>query len=98
MALRITLIDMFAVFLFTWSAYLAPKKITASRKPTDTNAEDSASYSAVNGRFPFYKPMKRSNSFTKMSMLLSNYVVILVRIYKKSGRFVIVSCDFHIEI
>jgi len=61
MELSITLIDMFAIFLFTWclSTYLAPKKITASRKYTDRNAEDSASYSLVNGRFPFYKPMKR---------------------------------------
>jgi hypothetical protein len=77
--------------------YLAPKKITASRKHTDTNTEDSASYAAVNGRFPFYKPMKRSKSVMKMSMLLLNYIVILVRIHRKSGRFVIVSCNFHIE-
>jgi len=80
------------------STYLAPKKITASRKHTDRNTEDSASHAAVNGRFPFYKPMKRSNkSFMKITMLLLNYIIILVRIHKKSGRFIIVSCNFHIE-
>jgi len=80
------------------SVYLSgAKKRRARRKHTDRNTVDSGSYSAANGRFPFYKLMKRSNSFMKMSMLLSNFVVILVRIYKKSGPFVIVSCDFHIE-
>ena len=89
---------MSAIFVFTCVCLLVWRQRKYSQvENTDTNTEDSGSYSAVNGRFPFHKPMKRSNSFMKMSVLLSNYIVILVRIYKKSGRFVNVSCDFHTE-